>query len=228
MHVQSPSLSSKPSLPVQLDAQMMTMVSNLNSHLYYPVLRVCPLKAIYSFPKIFNPPPTNCWPLAVCKINSQLTESPDSPLSWSSTSTFCPVGECGALPHSNVCCSSPVPFPVSSPLLLSPCTCQGNSVQFGGPGIESPSWEWSFWLFLVLWAGYYSFTCSPALQGGHPSRLTSWCALSASSLTVKGHLGVTHSAARLCSPQGSRQRRNSLRVFCSLYSQKAWLGKQEI
>lgn len=91
------------------------MVSNLDSHLHYPVLRVCPLKVIYSFPKIFKPPPTNCWLLAVCRINPQLTRSPNSSLSWSSTPTFCPVSECGALPHSNVLCSSPVRFPVSSP-----------------------------------------------------------------------------------------------------------------
>lgn len=108
-------LSSKPSLPGQLYVQMTAMVSNLDSHLHCPVLRVCPLKVIYSFPKIFKPPPTNCWLLAVCRINPQLTRSPNSSLSWSSTPTFCPVSECGALPHSNVLCFSPVPFPVSSP-----------------------------------------------------------------------------------------------------------------
>lgn len=187
MHVQSPSLSSKPSLPGQLYVQIMTMVPNLNSHLHYSILRVCLLKAIYSFPKIFKPPPTNCWLLAVCRMNSKLTKSPSSPLSWSSTPTFCPVSKCGALPHS----SSPLPFPFQhNPLLLSFCTCQGNSVQFWSPGIESPSWEWSFWPSLVLWAGYYSFSCSPALwRCGHSSRLTSWCALSASSLTSGGTWG---------------------------------------
>lgn len=112
-------LSSKPSLPGQLYVQMPAMVSNLDPHLHYPVLHARPLKAIRSFPKIFKPPPTSCWLLAVCRINPQLTKSPNSSLSWSSTPAFCPVSKCGALPHSNVLCSSPAPFTVSSsPALL--------------------------------------------------------------------------------------------------------------
>lgn len=165
------------------------MVSNLDPHLHYPILHARPLKAIRSFPKIFKPPPTSCWLLAVCRINPQLTKSPNSSLSrlfthqlsaqWASVVLFL-----------TATCFAPLLLPSQShPLLLSFCTCQGNSVPFWSPGIESPSWEWSLWLFLVLWAGYYPFSCSPALQLEHSLLLTSWCALSASSLTSGGTWG---------------------------------------